>query len=188
MANYNEHMQQLYHRYREEVGIAPVSLRIVADWAIKNGSWKPQPGALVRQCADQMAVALREEFYTDPQGRRVRINHAVRTPIPSPSEQGEQSALWEWDDIRTATRQHMQLAFQQRRQAIVNDCLRLMTDAASFNENNLAYDPIQLTFNFTLDLEEIDSRNLELVAPSVQSSSGLPDWLKQPEMGRMNRE
>jgi hypothetical protein len=176
MATFNEQMQQLYHKYRDEVaGEGPINLRLVADWMIKNGHWRPQPDALVRQCSDQLATALRDEYYTDPQGRRVRTNHAVRI---QPKEKGEQSHLW--DDIRTAGRDHMELSFQQRRQGIVFDCQKLMIDAASFNQNgDLGTDgPIQLSFNFAADLAELDSLNLALVM-IPPSGPQLPSWLSR---------
>ncbi len=80
MPSQNEYLQGLFHRYREEVGVGPTSLRIVASWLIANGYWKLHPSAEVRQCADQLAKALRDEFFTDAQGRRVRAKHAVRIP------------------------------------------------------------------------------------------------------------
>jgi len=149
----NEQMQQLFQRYRQEIGIAgPTTLKNVAAWAIANNHWKPQAGALIRQCAEQFAIALREEFYTDPQGRRVRTKHAARMPL---SETGEQQVFW--DDIRTASRKHMEISFQSRRQAIVADCHQLKIDADSYNENTNDGPPIQLVFDFRADLEELEA-------------------------------
>ena len=174
MSTFNEQMQTYYHQYREEMGTGPTSLRLVADWMIDNGYWKPHVDALGKQCAELLANALRDEFYTDPQGRRVRINHAVRIPI---KEKGEQGRFW--DDIRTATRDHMEMSLQQRRQAIVFDCHQLMIDAASFNENSVVGDrPIQLSFNFVADLAELDSVNLVLVTRPA-SWPELPAWLSR---------
>ena len=59
-----------------------------------------------------------------------------------------------WDDIRTAPRNHMRISFQQRRQQIVGDCHQLKLDVDSFNENQSPVQPIQLSFDFTLDMEE----------------------------------
>lgn len=178
MATFNEQMQFYYHKYRQETGILePISLHPVAKWMIDNGYWKPQPHALVQRCAEQLATALREEYHTDDQGRRVRTNHAVRVPL---KERGEQGQLWEWDDIRTASRDYMELSFQQRRQNIIHDCHQLMIDAASFNENGHLGDkgPIQLSFNFSADLAELDSLNLVLVTQSP-SEPELPSWLSR---------
>ncbi len=153
MSTFNEQMQGLFRRYQAENGIAgPTTLRDVANWAIANNHWKPQPGALIRQCVDQFARALRDEYYTDAQGRRVRTKHVVRLPK---REKGEQASMW--DDIRTASRGHMEVSLQQRRQGIVADCHQLKTDADSFNDNGNTGEPIQLIFDFNADLDELDS-------------------------------
>ncbi len=60
-------------------------------------------------------------------------------------------------DIRSAPRQHMRVAFQQRRQQVVGDCRQLKADVDSFNENRSADAPIQMIFDFTLDLEELEA-------------------------------
>ena len=45
----------------------------------EKGLWEPQPRSLLQQCAREIADAFRQEYYTDPQGRRVRRNHALKT-------------------------------------------------------------------------------------------------------------
>jgi hypothetical protein len=91
---------------------------------------------------------MREEYITDPQGRKVRAKHAARI-----DQEGEQLVLWA--DIRTASRSYMETAFKQRRNQIVSDCYQLKTDVDSFNENRSADRPIQMVFDFTYDLEEL---------------------------------
>jgi hypothetical protein len=143
--SYSEQVQKMVKTYRTEGGKWPASAREIAQWAISTRHWAPQPSAIVSQCADQIAKALRDEYYTDPQGRRVRLNHAAHNI-------GEQYVLW--DDIRTAEPKHMLLAFQQRRQQILGDCKQLKSDADSYNENRQPDIKIQMIFDFTLDLEE----------------------------------
>ena len=90
---------------------------------------------------------MREEYITDPQGRTVRAKHVACY---------EQVPLW--GDIRTAPREHMEMAFQQRRQQIVGDCRQLKVDVDSYNQNyNNGELPIQMIFDFTLDLEELEA-------------------------------
>lgn len=50
----------------------------------------------------------------------------------------------------------MKLAFQQRRYQILGDCKQLKSDGDSYNENRKPSEPIQIVFDFTLDLEEIE--------------------------------
>jgi len=125
-------------------------MRQVAAWALQERRWRPQHDSLVTQCAEELARALREEYIVDPQGRTVRAKHAARREV-----EGEQQVLWA--DIRTADRSHMEIAFQQRRQQIVGDCHQLKLDVDSFNENANKGRAIQMVFDFTEDLAELEA-------------------------------
>lgn len=93
---------------------------------------------------------MREEYITDPQGRKVRTMHVARE-----LRNGELVGLW--DDIRTAPRPHMAIAFQQRRTQIVGDCRQLKTDVDSYSENGNDGKPIPLVLDFTWDVEELEA-------------------------------
>ena len=118
---------------------------------IERGLWELPKTVLISKCAEDLGRALREEYITDPQGRKVRAKHAARMA----RDDGEQGALW--DDIRTASHEHMQIAFQQRRQGIVGDCHRLKVDVDSYNDNRSPVEPIQLSFDFTNDVLEMEA-------------------------------
>jgi hypothetical protein len=95
-----------------------------------------------------MGRALREEYHKDPQGRRVRSNHVVR---------GEGETGYLWADIHTAPREHMVIAFDQRRDQIIADCAQLKADIDSYNQNqNIGGDPVQLRLDFTRDVHEYE--------------------------------
>lgn len=143
-----EQNQKIVNQYRESGQTWPASSTDIARWAIDKQLWQIHPGAVIRQCADQIANAMREEFF-NPQGRRVRLMHAA--PYP---RNGRQYLLW--DDMRSASHKHMHMAFQQRRQQIVMDCHQLKLDADSYNENYNREKAIQMIFDFRLDLEEIE--------------------------------
>jgi hypothetical protein len=49
----------------------------------------------------------------------------------------------------------MQMAFQQRRQNIVGDCLHLRTDVDVYNDKNSDQPPLQLSLDFTQDVVEL---------------------------------
>ena len=70
-------------------------------------------------------------------------------------DEGEQGVLW--DDIRTASHEHMKVAFQQSRQGIVGDCHRLKVDVDSYNDNRSPVEPIQLSLDFTYDVLEMEA-------------------------------
>lgn len=108
--------------------------------------WQSHPSSVVSQCAEALSNAMRDEHIIDPQGRIVRAKHAARI---------KQEVLWA--DIRTAPRHHMEVAFKQRRRAILGDCRQLNLDVDSFNENRAPHNPIQLIFDFTNDLLELDA-------------------------------
>ncbi len=148
MATITRQLQNVVSAYMQSKQPWPASTHEIAAWAVKNGLWRPQPSALVDQCANQLARAMREEHITDPQGRIVRVKHVARV-----ERNGEQVALWA--DIRDADLRHMEIAFAQRRQQIVGDCKQLKTDVDSYNENRKPERPIQMVFDFTYDLEEL---------------------------------
>jgi len=146
MATYNEQMQKLVGEYRAQGETWPATSHEMAVWIINHELWKPQKSEVINICAEQLARAMREEYIIDPQGRKVRAKHAARI---------EQTVLW--DDIRTATRKHMQIALQQRRQQIVGDCHQLKLDLDSYNENKNDGKLIQMIFDFTEDLAELET-------------------------------
>jgi hypothetical protein len=96
------------------------------------------------------AAAMREEYMTDPKGRRVRLLH----PAPLLTD-GTREMMW--DDIRTAPREHMQVSFQHRRQGVVGDCRQMRTDVDSYNDAHADAEPILVVFDFTMDLAELEA-------------------------------
>ena len=144
----NEHLQQLAETYRKAGQEWPASAKMIAAWAIREKLWQPQPRSMLRQCARELAEALRAEYYTDPQGRRVRTKHAIK------DVREEQLVLWV--DVFDASPEQMQAAFQLRRHQIVGDCKQLKADVDSYNENQNRGDAIQMVFDFRYDLEELE--------------------------------
>ena len=142
-------VQDVVDKYIDAGQPWPATSRQMAEWAIQNKQWVPHPARLVDLCANQLARAMSEEFITDAQGRRVRTKHVVRT------QQGGKQ-LYLWDDIRRANHAHMEVAFQQRRNQIVADCLQLKNDVSSYNENRQPVSPIQMIFDFTDDILELE--------------------------------
>jgi hypothetical protein len=150
VSTYVEQLQRITKKYIAAGETWPATTHQIAAWAIKRTLWSPHPSDLVNQCADQLARAMREEFITDPQGRVVRAKHAARI-----KRGAEQMTLWA--DIRTASPEHMAIAFQQRRQQIVGDCRQLKLDVDSYNQNNNPGLGIQMVFDFRNDLAELEA-------------------------------
>jgi hypothetical protein len=51
----------------------------------------------------------------------------------------------------------MLMSFQQRRQGIVGDCRQLKIDADSYNSAHPGEPPIQMIFDFDMDLAELEA-------------------------------
>lgn len=144
---YEKQLQDIVQRYRQEKRPWPTTARDMAVWAINNKLWLMRDSQVINRCADDLAKAMRDEYITDPQGRRVRAKHAAKVPI-----NGKQMTMW--DDIRTAKQGFMAVAFQQRRKQIVGDCSQLKADVDSYNQNYNPSDQIEMVFDFTLDILE----------------------------------
>jgi hypothetical protein len=150
MANLLKQNQKIISDYRASGQHWPATKREIAAWAIKTGRWQILDSAILNKCAEAIGEAMAELYYTDNKGRRVRLLH--------PATIKRQGVLFtEWDDIRTAPRQHMQIAFQQKRKAIVGECRQLKTDMDSYNDAHPKVAPIQVSFDFNMDIAEIEA-------------------------------
>jgi hypothetical protein len=144
-----EQNQKIVAKYRESGQVWPATAVDIARWAISKKLWDIHPARVVRQCADQIAEAMRQEYITDPQGRRVRVKHVA------PYEEKGQMLL-KWDDMRSASHGHMSTSFAYKRQLIVSDCRQLKLEIDSYNENYNTGRPIQGIFDFTDDMTELE--------------------------------
>src|ERR1043166_6386200 len=151
---YKTKLQEFIHEYKQVVNDRPVTAREVAAWALREGKWKPSRQSALDQLAKELARAAREEYMTDLQGRRVRRLHARRVDVQLPSGEWKQETFW--DDITTASPEHMHMAFQQRRGLVLSDCHQLKNDMDSYNENWNQGQQLELIYDFTEDLEEMD--------------------------------
>jgi hypothetical protein len=185
-SNYKELMRKLVEEYRESGQPWPATRMQMARWIIRNNRWTRGEESLVKLCARDIAEALREEFLTDPQGRRVRAKHAAKFPAPG-TEDGQKTL---WDDIRTAVRPFMERAFQGRRGQIVGDCVQLNTDVNSYNENKCPDKPIPMLFDFRDDVaeaEQADRKVAKTISDNVFEGTDLategysPFALQEPE-------
>ena len=147
-------LQDLVEQYRNEEHVDSVNLAEAAAWMIRNKHWLPRVKKQIDILKDELRVALREEYITDPQGRRVRRKHAQRTY--KVAEDGKSKQMVFWHDIETATRPQMQACSQQRRQGVVMDCRQLKNDVDSYNENYNKSIPIKLLWDFTDDLADLE--------------------------------
>lgn len=147
MTTETEQLQQLWRVYEHDHDHAPASAREVVEWAVNEGKLELPTIDPLDVLAGQMARALREEYKTDEEGRRYRVNHAVRV-----TKNGVQTTFW--GIMGFAHRSHMERAFTQRREQIIGDCLQLQIDVDAYNGMNPSEKPVQLVLNFTDDVAE----------------------------------
>jgi hypothetical protein len=147
MATYKEQLQRVWHEYEQTHGHIPASLREAVQWGVsKRMIQAPEVDPLAKLIED-MSDALREEYATDAEGRRYRVNHAIRV-----TRAGVQYTFWAV--MKDAPREHMQKAFIQRREQIVGDCVQLATDVEAYNAMKSDQPPIPMLFDFRDDVEE----------------------------------
>ncbi|AMM84141.1 hypothetical protein [Martelella sp. AD-3] len=147
MATYKEQLQKVWHLYEKENGSVPATAREAVSWGISRNLLEIPEVDPLDKLASDMSTALREEYATDQDGRRYRVNHAVRV-----NKAGVQYTFWAI--MKDAPREHMQKAFIQRREQIVGDCVQLNTDVEAYNAIHIEQRPIQMLFDFRDDIEE----------------------------------
>ena len=149
-----EFLQKIVKHYREAGNEWPATARQIGGWAIHQGYWKAPIKNQVDQCAHEIAGAMREEYFTDPQGRRVRKKHPYSQLIELPG--GKYQQQFPWIDMQDKSLEHekVEMAFQYGRKLIVGDCKQLKTSVDSYNDNNEHGKYVELSLNFTEDLLE----------------------------------
>jgi hypothetical protein len=147
MATYNEQLQKVWRLYEERNERAPATARQACEWGVKQGFIVLPEIDPYDRLTEDMARALREEYRTDRKGRRYRVNHAVRV-----TKGGVQHTFWAI--MGFAPPSHMAMAFAQRREQIIGDCLHLKTDVDVYNDLNKDQEPYQLILDFTHDVAE----------------------------------
>jgi hypothetical protein len=147
--NYTESLQHYADEYFAESKKDCATAREIAIWLIQTGRWEAPYDLTIRQCREDVAKAMREQYIKDDNGRSVRAKHVARI-----AQGGEQRHLWA--DIRRTNRSFMETALQQRRGQILGDCRQLKFDADYYNSANPKEDPIQLFFDFTDELEQAE--------------------------------
>jgi hypothetical protein len=153
--SYMKQMQELYKEFCDKTGKLTASTREMARWAILNDKWKRHEEAALKQCAQDFADALRENYETDPRGRRVRVNHSARIKRGS-------KFVSLWGDMRKVEHEFVVTALKQRRGGMVGDAYQLKQDTDSYNEfYNKSGSDIQMPLDLTDDVLELEQMEKE---------------------------
>ncbi|MBF0372026.1 MAG: hypothetical protein HQL39_01255 [Alphaproteobacteria bacterium] len=147
MPTYKEQLQRVWRQYEHEHGHVPATAREAVQWGVARAMIDVPEVDPLAKLTEDMATALREEYATDPHGRRYRVNHAVRV-----TRSGVQYTFWAV--MKDAPREHMQKSFIQRREQIVDDCVQLSTDVEAYNAMKSEQTPIQMVLDFRDDVSE----------------------------------
>lgn len=148
MATLNDQLMQIVDDYRATGNVWPPKREEIAEWAVANDKYQLTRGMAVAQCAERIARAMRLEHIKDRKGRSVRKYYAARL-----RESGQM--VIRWDDWN-ADRPFMEVSTANRRNQILGECRQLKDDVDSYNERKSPDRPIQVEFNFNVDLEELD--------------------------------
>jgi hypothetical protein len=151
MANFNDQLVKIVEDYRAAGGKWPASREQIAEWAVANDRYELTRGMAVRQCAEKLGRAMGLQHIKDKKGRSVRKYYAA--PI---RENGQ--LVMKWDDWN-APRSFMEVTAASRRNQILGQCWQLKNDIDSYNERRCPDEPIQLDFDFNVDLEELGQLN-----------------------------
>ena len=151
MATFNDQLLQIVEDYRATGGPWPATREQIAEWAVANERYQLTRGMAVAQCAEKLSRAMGLEHVKDQKGRSVRKYYAARV-----RENGQ--LVMKWDDLN-AERPFMQIAAANRRNRILGQCWQLKNDIDSYNDRRCPDEPIQMDFNFNVDLEELAQEN-----------------------------
>lgn len=147
-----EFNQDIVNDYIDAFPGQPIDMHEVATWAIKNNRWEMPSRSVNAACAQDLSDAVREEYHTDPQGRRVRSKHAYLATEVNGDGKKVQKHLWA--ELESLTPNQARLSFGHRRKHIEGECIQLYTDECSYNDNNPHGDVHQTCFDFTDCVEE----------------------------------
>jgi hypothetical protein len=148
--SYTNSVKEYVELYKQETGrTGLIDPHEIAGWAWRKGLHKPSPKRIIDSIAADIAQVFREEYRTDPLGRRYRAKHAATTKSGNKT-----MSLWGDIDDPNAPHGHFVKSFGQRRQQIVGDCFQLKTDVDVYNMRRNPSRPIQIVLDFTVDVEE----------------------------------
>jgi hypothetical protein len=147
--SYMRQMQILADEFYRETREVAATKTEMAQWAISTGRWNRHEEAALKQCAEDFAQAMRKDYETDPQGRRVRTKYAA-----SIHEDGR--LVTKWGDRKRVSPEFAEVSIKQRRNQIVGDVYQLKQDRDSYVENCNGGRQIPLPLDFTPDIEELE--------------------------------
>jgi hypothetical protein len=134
------------------MGRSTVHSREIAAWMLREKKCAPTMEEALDILTRHVSYAMRTQFATDADGRRVRRKHAVRYQKKAPDGTLIQTVFWY--DMDIAPPQFMLESFQQRRGGAADICWQIKQDLDSYNKFQNKGTPLQISFDFRDDNEE----------------------------------
>jgi hypothetical protein len=147
MATFNDQILKIVEDYRVAGMPWPASKTEIGEWAVANDRYQLTRGMAVNQAADRIGRAMGLDHVRDKKGRSIRKYYSARV-----RENGQ--LVMKWDDYN-APRPFMEVSSANRRNQILGECRQLKIDMDSYSERKCPDAPIQVDFNFNIDLEEL---------------------------------
>jgi hypothetical protein len=148
MTSMTERFLKAWHKYDSRQNHKPSTLRQACEWAVADGLLELPEVDPYDIMAERMGNFVRAETRTDSQGRRYRVNHAVRV-----TKGGIQYTFWGM--MGFAPHEHMVKSFAWRRNLVIDDCFQLKTDINVYNDTlEDKHKRFQLVLDFTDDIAE----------------------------------
>jgi hypothetical protein len=148
MATLEQQILQIIEDYRSSGEPWPATSPQMAEWAVRRKRYQLTEGMAVAQCAERLSRTMQRQHVRDHRGRSVRRYYSARV-------RRNDQLVMAWDDWN-ADRPFMEMSAANRRNQILGECHQLKKDIDSYNERRTPERPIQVEFNFTIDLEELD--------------------------------
>jgi plasmid maintenance system killer protein len=147
MVAFNDQLLRIVEDYRAAGEPWPATRDQIAEWAVAHDRYQLTRGMAVSQCAEKISRAMGLEHVKDKKGRSVRKYYSARI-----RENGQ--LVMKWDD-QNAERPFMEVSAANRRNQVLGQCWQLKQDIDSYSEQRCPERPIQIDFNFNIDLEEL---------------------------------
>ena len=151
MAAFNEQLLRIVEDYRAAGEPWPATREQMAEWAVANDRYQLTRGMAVSQCAEKISRAMGLEHVKDNQGRSVRKYYAARV-----RENGATGHEMGRSKCRAPFHGG---SCRKSKESGLGQCWQLKNDIDSYNERRCPDQPIQMDFNFNVDLEELEQLN-----------------------------
>jgi hypothetical protein len=121
----------------------------VAQWLIDKKGYGLEKRVARKEIARRLAKAENRKRQRNEQGKRVRVYHAAKLPVPSKKGGMVQKTFWAHRSEVSASFAHS--SFEQRQKQAEGFCRSMCNDAQDLNDNNpnLKGNLIQLDLDFS---------------------------------------